>query len=204
MYNLNDTYTKSFFKMRPRLAWRIPIVCNAIITALHPQTVLDFGCGCGGYIKGFHDRGITACGIEGSKNCLDFLMVDPLYVRIADIRQPLDNFFEFVINRHDLVLCLEVAEHIEEEFVYNFIWNLKAASNEILMSAAPPGQGGLKHVNCQPKEYWVEKMAEVGGGHLGYKYNEEYTEKVKSKFTHLHRKEIRVYYENLMFFKKEK
>lgn len=203
MYDLDKAYTRSFFKMRPRLSWRIPIVCNAIITALHPHSVVDVGCGCGGYVKGFLDRGISACGIEGSKNCLDYLLVDKKYIKIRDIRYPRQLIIE--PKRHiklfSLALCLEVAEHIEEEFVDTFIHNLKHLSDEILMSAAPPGQGGLKHVNCQPKQYWIEKMA---AGDNPYIYDKESTELVKSKFTHLYRREVLVYYNNLMFFKKEK
>jgi hypothetical protein len=28
------------------------------------------------------------------------------------------------------------------------------------MTAAGPGQPGYHHVNCQPKEYWIERMGE--------------------------------------------
>ena len=30
------------------------------------------------------------------------------------------------------------------------------------MTHALPGQGGHHHVNCQPPEYWIEKMARRG------------------------------------------
>jgi hypothetical protein len=30
------------------------------------------------------------------------------------------------------------------------------------MTSAPVGQGGTNHVNCQPKEYWIEKMEKRG------------------------------------------
>lgn len=200
MYDLDKTYTKSFFKMRPRLSWRIPIVCNAIITVLHPSSVIDVGCGCAGYVKGFLDRGLLAVGIEGSENCLPFLMVEKYQIYILDIRKPFDISEEHGY-KSDLAMCFEVAEHIEAEYVNIFIQNLKKLSNEILITAAPPGQGGLKHVNCQPKEYWVEKMKMIGSR---YDYDDEYTELIKSKFTHLHRREIKVYHDNIMFFRKVK
>ena len=43
-------------------------------------------------------------------------------------------------------------------------WNYLESSK---MSAAPPGAGGHYHVNCQPAEYWIERMQ-----YLGYYYKE--------------------------------
>ncbi len=31
-----------------------------------------------------------------------------------------------------------------------------------MMTFAQPGQPGHHHVNCQPEEYWVERLREVG------------------------------------------
>jgi hypothetical protein len=57
----------------------------------------------------------------------------------------------------DMIWCCEVVEHIEEKFIGNLFDTFKNA-NIIVMTFGKPGQTGWHHVNCQPKEYWIEKM----------------------------------------------
>ena len=32
----------------------------------------------------------------------------------------------------------------------------------MIFTAAFPGQQGIGHINCQPKEYWLEKFTNIG------------------------------------------
>ncbi|MGA0104366.1 MAG: hypothetical protein ACO3LH_11725, partial [Steroidobacteraceae bacterium] len=32
----------------------------------------------------------------------------------------------------------------------------------LIWSAAQPGQGGTGHINCQPKDYWAERLSACG------------------------------------------
>jgi hypothetical protein len=32
----------------------------------------------------------------------------------------------------------------------------------LIWSAAQPGQGGVGHINCQPKDYWAEQLQAAG------------------------------------------
>jgi hypothetical protein len=61
----------------------------------------------------------------------------------------------------DLVWSCEVAEHIAPEKVEYFVDTL-ANGRVIAMTHAVPGQGGYHHVNCQPQEYWIQKMTTRG------------------------------------------
>jgi len=36
------------------------------------------------------------------------------------------------------------------------------ADRYVMMSFAEPGQTGWHHVNCQPAEYWIEKVSALG------------------------------------------
>ncbi len=55
----------------------------------------------------------------------------------------------------ECTVSLEVAEHLEPTAAPWFCQNLTELSTEwIVLSAAPPGQAGTHHVNCQPFEYW--------------------------------------------------
>jgi len=100
--------------------------------------------------------------------------------------------------RFDLVVCLEVAEHIEPEYVDIFLNNLCSLSNQVLMSFAPPGAGGHYHVNCQGAIYWIEKMAE-----RGYTLDLDIVKAVQSGLEPVkHKREIRSYYNHLLFFRR--
>lgn len=63
---------------------------------------------------------------------------------------------------YDVVLCLEVAEHIPASDADRFIERLCQLAPTIYFSAAKPGQGGIGHVNCQEKDYWRERFAAHG------------------------------------------
>ncbi len=57
----------------------------------------------------------------------------------------------------DLIWCCEVVEHVEEEFVQNIMDTFKLGKI-VALTHAVPGQKGYHHVNCKPKEYWIDLM----------------------------------------------
>lgn len=61
----------------------------------------------------------------------------------------------------DLVLCQEVAEHIEERYLDSFIATL-ANGKVVALTHAVPDQPGHHHVNCKPSTYWIELMRRAG------------------------------------------
>lgn len=63
-----------------------------------------------------------------------------------------------------IILCLEVAEHIEEKYADVLIDNLCKLGDTIIFSAAIPFQGGNNHVNEQWQTYWAKKFYEKGFG----------------------------------------
>jgi hypothetical protein len=60
--------------------------------------------------------------------------------------------------RFDLVVSLEVAEHLPPASADAFISTLAALGDVVLFSAAIPYQGGVSHLNEQWPEYWVERF----------------------------------------------
>jgi hypothetical protein len=79
-----------------------------------------------------------------------------LHVR-QDLTQPIDLGIQA-----DLVVCLEVAEHLPPEAAPVLVDTLCRHGKRILFSAAPPGQGGTGHLNEQPPAYWAELFARHG------------------------------------------
>jgi SAM-dependent methyltransferase len=112
------------------------------------RSVLDVGCGEGHAVLFFHKLGVIAHGIDGLK-----LNVQRAVYPIALHDLLAGPYFMPV----DLVWSCEVAEHIREEKLDYYLDTL-ANGTVIAMTHAVPGQGGHHHVNCQPAEYWIEKM----------------------------------------------
>lgn len=130
-----------------------------IVTQLFsPGSVLDVGCGTGTWLKAFDE-----CGV------LDYFGVDGAYIDILKLRIPLERFQPadlrkplFLDRKFDLVVSLEVAEHIEAEYSDIFVESLIRHGDTILFSAAIPGQGGQNHVNEQWPDYWLKKFLAYG------------------------------------------
>lgn len=53
-----------FYSKRHHIAWRAPVVVDALLQIVQPSTVLDVGCSIGEFVKEFNDRGIDAKGID--------------------------------------------------------------------------------------------------------------------------------------------
>ena len=61
----------------------------------------------------------------------------------------------------DLAICLEVAEHVPSWHVEKLL-TIVSAPRRLVFSAAHPNQGGRFHVNEQPPEYWMNRLAAHG------------------------------------------
>jgi SAM-dependent methyltransferase len=193
--NLNKLYTESWFQLRPKLAWRTEPFCQAVWRTLGPfKTVVDLGCGIGEFIAHFNRVfGIYAVGFEGCENCLTYI-TSGASIYMHDLREPLN----WGDSKFDLCMCLELAEHIEPEYVDVLIDSCCSTSEMILFTAAKPGQGGLGHVNLQPEEYWVEKFKT-----RNYTLRADKVSQLRYNLTKWKDlKGIKAYYQNAMVFEK--
>jgi hypothetical protein len=126
----------------------LPILTNYF----HIESIIDIGSGNCGFLKAAMEMGITdVIGVDG--NWIENLMIPKKYFKAFNLRMPFKLDREF-----DLVVSLEVAEHLNETFAMTFIETLTGLGDTILFSAARPGQGGVNHVNCQPPEYWEKRF----------------------------------------------
>ncbi|MBC7934606.1 MAG: methyltransferase domain-containing protein [Rhizobacter sp.] len=120
-----------------------------------PASVVDIGCGVGYWVKVWKDdlQVNDVLGIEGTYMTQDLYELDKQYLMTADLKMPLT-----LPKKYDLVMSMEVAEHIPEDHADIFIKNLVDAGDIILFSAAIKGQLGTYHINEQMPEYWAEKF----------------------------------------------
>lgn len=131
----------------------IPIVLK-LIKNVEIESVVDFGCGVGTWLK--------ACKESGVKNVkgLDGKWVERKYLEISKEEfQEVDFENKIKLNqKFSLAISLEVAEHITPENSDIFIQSIVKSSDIVLFSAAIPGQLGVNHYNEQWQSYWVEKF----------------------------------------------
>lgn len=164
MKNLESIYGPAFFlqwgRANAEYLRSAELVAGAIHEIFRPACLADLGCGCGVYGSLFGGMGVKVLSLDGvlppPENAF------PVEIIKRDLTVPFENTW----GRFDLALCLEVAEHIPEESAGIFLKNITAFSDRLVMSAAPPGQGGEHHVNEQPRRYWAAKLAG-----LGFAYN---------------------------------
>lgn len=115
-----------------------------------PQSMIDLGCGDNTMVKVARGLGVDAIGVD----------ILPTADVVHDLTQPLD-----INGIYDLVLCLEMAEHLPLEAAKQLIVNLNLHSHNnsrLVFSAAMPGQGGNGHLNEQPPRYWRDLLYSTG------------------------------------------
>ena len=122
---------------------------NALSKQSMFSTILDVGCGPGGNVNYCNELGYKAYGIDGDKDILpegsNFQLVD-YRVDCSSFKGPFD-----------LCWSVEFAEHIEEKYILNFIRDFQKCRH-LIFTAAPPGWGGVGHVNEQDENYWIKTL----------------------------------------------
>jgi len=156
---IQTPYSESFFEDQQDGSARSAQVVVPIVLSLFPcRSVVDFGCGVGGWLKEFERYGVS-----------DYLGVDGDYVPRHMLKIPADRFrpadfrnMDGLDRRFDLASSLEVAEHLPEDRAKPFVAALVEAAPVVLFSAAIPLQGGTDHLNEQRQSYWAKLFAEHG------------------------------------------
>ena len=146
-------YTQSFFNdLQAGSKQSAMEIVPLILELLKPSSVVDIGCGSGEWLSVFNRYGVEdILGVDGNYVDRNSLAISSDKFLALDLTQP------FTINRKfDLVVSLEVAEHLPIESAEIFIDSLTKLGSVILFSAAIPFQGGTHHVNEQWQEYWIE------------------------------------------------
>lgn len=127
-------------------------VCSYIAQIYRPlRSVLDVGCGVGLFLAEANKLGADIInGVEAEWLDDDLLVVDRSCIRHHDLTKPLD-----MQCTYDLVISLEVGEHLPAIAAETYVASLVRHGRMILFSSAIPHQGGVHHVNEQWPEYWA-------------------------------------------------
>ncbi len=138
------------------------VVVHLLRSRLTFGSVLDVGCGVGLWLREYQAQGTAdVFGLDGPWVPQENLTIPADKFRTHDLTTP------FRLGRQfDLVMCLEVAEHLPAASADVLLDSLAAHGGQILFSAAIPGQGGFQHVNEQLQDYWIERFR--GRGFTAY------------------------------------
>ena len=122
------------------------------------KSVCDVGCGVGTWLATALELGADRVrGFEGTWVDRNALVVDTDCVVIQDLENTVRDD-----TRYDLVISLEVAEHLQSDRALSFVRDLAALGDAVLFSAAIPNQGGTNHVNERWQSYWAELFETEG------------------------------------------
>ena len=156
--DMNDRpYPTVYYEaLHPGSARSAQVVVRTLVDWLAPQSVIDVGCGAGAWAAAFADQGVdTVHGVDALWLPQDVLQIPASDFIAHDLRTPLS------LNRqYDLVLSLEVAEHLPEAQAATFVASLVGLGDIVVFSAAIPNQGGHDHQNEQWPAYWAALFAE--------------------------------------------
>jgi SAM-dependent methyltransferase len=146
-----DPYTRS----EPLLRFFAGIA-DRLVADVAPKTVLDAGCAIGLLVEALRARGVDASGIDLSSYAIgqvgDALRPYCRHGSIAD---------EFPA-RYDLIVSLEVLEHMPPRDAEAAIANFCRHTDDVLFSSSPLDYKEPTHINVHPPEYWAEAFARHG------------------------------------------
>jgi SAM-dependent methyltransferase len=133
------------------------VMVPLLVSRYWPGNIIDVGCAEGAFVKAAHDLGVEAVGVDGAVPQERLIIPREAFRRVDLESEPLPDLGVF-----DLVLCLEVIEHLVPEAGDRLIKWLCGLGDRIVFSAAAPGQGGMNHHNEQWPEYWMERFHRQG------------------------------------------
>lgn len=156
---MGSIYEKEFYMNRQSGSCRsAEIIIPLLLKLVDPNSVVDVGCGIGSWLSVFKKHGIDdILGLDGKWVDKEMLMIPDEKFISSDLEKPIE-----VNRRFDLVVSLEVAEHISPEHASSFVKSLVDLGPVVLFSAAIPLQVGKHHVNEQWPDYWVRHFEEHG------------------------------------------
>lgn len=146
----DSEYTKGFLTQ----------IAQKIADDLHPRTVLDAGCAMGHLVAALRDRGIEAYGVDISKYAISKVREDIRpFCKVGSLTEPLPAGLP---DRYDLVVTVEVLEHLYEDEGRQAIRNICKLTDEVLFTSTPDDFTEPTHVNVQQREYWCRVFFENG------------------------------------------
>ena len=134
------------------------VIAPKVLELVRPTSIVDVGCGVGSWLAVFNDLGVESIlGVDGDYVDRAMLEIPAARFVTRDLAAPFR-----LQQRFDLVVSLEVAEHLPARSAEDFVESLAALGDVVLFSAAIPFQEGERHLNEQWPDYWVALFQKRG------------------------------------------
>jgi SAM-dependent methyltransferase len=131
-------------------------IARRIVQDIGPKTVLDAGCAVGFLVEALRRRGVDAFGIDLSEHAIAGIHADiAAYCRRGSVTDPLPQ-------RYDLIVCIEVLQHLSAGDAERAVENLCRHSDDVLFASSPFDFKEPTHCNVQPPEHWARMFARHG------------------------------------------
>ena len=131
-------------------------IASRIASDINPETVLDAGCAFGFLVENLRKRNIQAFGVDISDYAIQNVHSDiQPYVTKGSVTEPF-------AQHYDLIVSIEVLEHLQKHEAEKAVENLCQHTEDILFSSTPFDYKEATHFNVQPPEYWAECFARNG------------------------------------------
>lgn len=163
----DDEFYDDANQMKVKTAEQVAKVINSFFKY---DTLFDIGCGMGLYINELRKTGKTVLGCDYSDAAVQ-IAPEEVEVFKADATKPIH-----IDKTFDLVMCFEVAEHIQTQLSQQLVTNCTSYADTVIFTAAPVGQGGVGHINEQPYDFWINLFENED-----FQYNRSLSESVRSK-----------------------
>ncbi|GAB4448486.1 MAG: hypothetical protein OHK0015_53250 [Chloroflexi bacterium OHK40] len=131
-------------------------IAARIVAEIDPRSALDAGCALGMLVERLRARGVDAEGVDISSFAIGQAhpSVRP-FVRVGSVAEPFGR-------RYDLIVSIEVLEHMPRAEAEQAVANFCAHSDDVLFSSSPHDHKEATHFNVNPPEYWAELFARHG------------------------------------------
>jgi Methyltransferase domain len=157
--NLGQLYDPPFFQAQSLNSLQSArTALPELFRHFRPKNVVDVGCGVGAWLCAAGELGVVEClGIDGGYVDRGALLIPEEAFVPVDLAAPglSDAVATRRPGRFDLVMCLEVAEHLPFERSAGLVEELCQLGDMVLFSAAIPFQYGTGHINEQWPEFWA-------------------------------------------------
>jgi GT2 family glycosyltransferase len=174
-------------------------IAERIMNDLAPSFVLDAGCAMGFLVHALRARGTEAFGIDISEYAISKALPEiKAFCRVRSVTNPLPR-------NYDLIICVEVLEHLLPADSERAVANLCAFTGDILFSSSPDDYKEATHFNVQPPDYWADLFARHGF-YRDLEYNASYIAPWAVRFRKSRQpfgKIVRAYERKIWFIEKE-
>lgn len=131
-------------------------IAKMIKTDINPLSVLDAGCAMGFLVEKLREYGIDAYGLDISNYAIS---------QVHDSIRPycwVGSVSEELSRDYDLIVCIEVLEHLPKVEAIKAIENFCRHTQMVLFSSSPFDYSESTHLNVNPVDYWSEQFARQG------------------------------------------